>query len=132
MEGCGCAGRIVEIGAASEAGNAVPIKIALGDIKAGLLPGMSVDVGLILSGGAEARGFMVPLSAIAAGDEAARGYVFIFDPESRAVNRVAIRGGRGVNGNFVEVVEGVAAGDIVAAAGVSFLRDGQIVKLMGE
>lgn len=132
VDRCGCTGRVVEIGAASSAGSAVPIKIALGETREGLLPGMSVDVGLTLSGGPEARGFMVPLSAIAAGDETAQGYVFIFDPDTGAVSRVAIQGGDGVDGNFVEVVDGVTAGDIVAAAGVSFLRDGQIVKLMGE
>ena len=33
---------------------------------------------------------------------------------------------------MIAVSEGVEAGDILAAAGVSFLRDGQNVKLLGE
>ena len=48
------------------------------------------------------------------------------------VRKVAVRGGDGVVDNLVAIVEGVSAGDIVAAAGVSFLRDGQSVKLLGE
>ena len=46
--------------------------------------------------------------------------------------KVPIRSGEGVSENLVEIVEGVAAGDIVAAAGVNFLRDGQRVKLLGQ
>ena len=37
-----------------------------------------------------------------------------------------------VSGNMVGISDGIEAGDIIAAAGVSFLRDGQRVKLMGE
>ena len=40
--------------------------------------------------------------------------------------------GRGAIDNFVNVVDGVKAGDIVAVAGVTFLSDGQRVKLMQQ
>jgi RND family efflux transporter MFP subunit len=132
VAGCGCAGRITEIGTASGPANTVPVTAALLDSKPGLLPGMSAEVSVVLSGGEEVRGFLVPLTAIAPGDEAARGYLFKYDVEARVVRKTPIRGGEGVSENFVEIVEGVAAGDIIAMAGVSFLRDGQRVKLLGE
>ena len=37
-----------------------------------------------------------------------------------------------VGGGGAQLAEGVGAGDVLAAAGVSFLRDGQRVKLLGE
>jgi len=40
--------------------------------------------------------------------------------------------GAGVRDNRVLISEGITAGDIVAVAGVSFLRDGQKVKLLSE
>ena len=132
ITGCGCAGRITEIGTSSGSANSVPVTAALLNGPPDVLPGMSAEVSVILSSGGGARGFLVPLSAIAPGDAEAPGYIFKFDTEARVVRKVAVRGGDGVINNLVAIVEGVGAGDIVAAAGVSFLRDGQSVKLMGE
>ncbi len=132
VAGCGCAGRVTEIGTISGSANAVQVTAALLDSPPELLPGMSAEVSVVLSGGREARGFLVPLTAIAPGDEAAPGYIFKYDAEAGAVRKVPVRGGEGVAQNLVEIVEGVAPGDIIAAAGVSLLRDGQRVKLLGE
>jgi RND family efflux transporter MFP subunit len=132
VAGCGCAGRITEIGTTSGSANVVQVTAALLDSRPELLPGMSAEVSMVLSGGGETRGFLVPLAAIAPGDEAARGYIFKYDAEAGAVRKVPVRGGKGVAQNLVEIVEGVAPGDIIAAAGVSLLRDGQRVKLLGE
>jgi RND family efflux transporter MFP subunit len=132
VAGCGCSGRITEIGAISGSANVVEAKATLLESRTDLLPGMPAEVSVVLSGGGRDRGFLVPLAAIAPGDEAARGYVFKFDPQAGAVRKVPIRGGEGVAQNLVEIVEGVAPGDIIAAAGVSLLRDGQRVTLLGE
>ncbi len=132
VAGCGCTGRITEIGAAADSANAVPVKVALLDSRPGLLPGMSAEMSVVLSGGREARGFLVPLTAIAPGDETARGYLFKYDVDAGVFRKVPVRGGEGTSENLIEIVEGVAAGDIIAAAGVSFLRDGQRVKLLGQ
>ncbi len=86
----------------------------------------------MLSGGREARGFLVPLVAIAQGDEAAQGYIFKYDEATNLVSKVPIRSDKVIANNLIEIVVGVAAGDIIAAAGVSFLRDGQHVKLLGQ
>lgn len=132
LAGCGCAGRITEVGTTSGSANAVQVTAALLQSRPELLPGMSAEVSVVLSGGGAARGFLVPLSAIAPGDAAAQGYVFRFDAEAQQVRKVPIRGGEGVAQNLIEIVEGVAPGDVIAAAGVSLLRDGQRVKLLGE
>ena len=129
---CGCIGRITEIGTASGSANAVPVVAALLGSGRDLLPGMSAEVTMVLSGGGKARGFLVPLAAIAPGDEAARGYIFKYDVEASVLRKVPVRGGKGAAKNLIEIVEGVGAGDIIAAAGVSFLRDGQRVKLLGQ
>jgi len=130
IPGCGCIGRITEIGTTSGSANAVPVTAALLESRPEVLPGMSAEVSVVLSG--VNHGFLVPLTAIAPGDEAARGYIFKYDVEAGAVRKVPVRGGERVAQNLVEIVEGVALGDIIAAAGVSLLRDGQRVKLLGE
>ena len=132
VDRCGCDAVISEIGSASGAANTVMVKAALLSANSSLLPGMGAEVTISLSDDAGARGFLVPLTAIAPGDGVEQGYVFVFDPAERVVRKVAVEGGGGVSGNFVEVTGGIAAGDIVASAGVSFLRDGQTVKLLGE
>ncbi|MEM8986620.1 MAG: efflux RND transporter periplasmic adaptor subunit [Pseudomonadota bacterium] len=136
IPGCGCTGRIIEIGAEAGAANAVPGTIAILTGADGLLPGMAAEVSIVLSEESGLSGFMAPIVAIAPGDETAAGtagYVFKYDADAGVVRKSAVRGERGgVDGNLVAVEEGLAAGDIIAAAGVSFLRDGQRVKLMGE
>ncbi|MEM9682370.1 MAG: efflux RND transporter periplasmic adaptor subunit [Pseudomonadota bacterium] len=132
VPGCGCTGRISEIGAASSEANAVSVTGAVLQGASGLLSGMAAEVGVQLASDGGPSGLLVPLVAIAAGDEAARGYVFKYDADEGVVRKTPIKGSGSIDGNLVAVTEGVDAGDIVAAAGVSFLRDGQRVKLMGE
>jgi multidrug efflux pump subunit AcrA (membrane-fusion protein) len=91
---------------------------------------MSAEVGLLLSREDEESGYLIPVSALAPGDEKSRGYVFIFDPESSTVKKTPVRSPAGIQDNYVAVKEGVKPGDIIAVAGVSFLEDGQKVKLM--
>lgn len=132
VPGCGCTGRITEIGAASSEANAVSVTGVILQGASGLLPGMAAEVGVQLASDGGPRGLLVPLVAIAPGDEQAKGYVFKYDAEEGVVRKTPIKGSGSIDGNLVAVSEGVDAGDIVAAAGVSFLRDGQRVKLMGE
>ncbi len=132
VPGCGCTGRVTEIGASSTAGNAVPVTAAILSGPDGLLPGMAVEAGVSLSGDTATDNLLVPLVAIAPGDDAAKGYVFKFDSESGTVNKTPVESGGTINGNFVSISSGVAVGDIIAAAGVSLLRDGQRVTLMEQ
>lgn len=128
---CGCIGRITEIGVVTGAANTVPITAALLSDPDGLLAGMAVDVSIVLADDGGSRGLLVPIVAIAPGDENAKGYIFKYEPENGVVRKTSVRG-EGANGNFIGITEGLEAGDIIAAAGVSFLRDGQSVKLIDD
>jgi RND family efflux transporter MFP subunit len=130
--GCGCTARVTEIGTQAGAANTVPVTAAIIEGSDQLVAGMAVEAALVLSDGAETRGFLVPLVAIAPGDDASMGYIFKFDPSSGVVRKTAIANEGVINGNFVGISEGVSAGDVIAAAGVSLLRDGQSVKLLGN
>ena len=124
-------GRVSEVGTVAGDANAFPVKVALADPPESVLPGMTADVALLLGESGAGTSYLVPVGAIAAGDEPGQGYVFVFDAETSTVKRTEIRG-KGVQDNRVNITEGVAPGDVIAVAGVSFLRDGQQVKLMTQ
>lgn len=124
-------GRVSEIGTVAGDANAFPVKVALADPPERVLPGMTAEVALILGEAGGDISYLVPVSAIAAGDEPGQGFVFVYDPESATVKRTEVRG-RGVQDNRIFITEGIAPGDVIAVAGVSFLRDGQKVKLMAQ
>jgi multidrug efflux pump subunit AcrA (membrane-fusion protein) len=92
---------------------------------------MTAETTILLAQQGTDSGLLVPLSAIAPGDGPGQGYAFIYDPETQTVKKTVVKG-RGAIDNFVNVVEGLKPGDIVAVAGVTFLSDGQRVKLMQE
>ena len=117
------------IGSGAAEANAFPVKATLIDPPAAVRPGMTAEVAFLLTEADAAPAYLVPISAIAPGDGTADGFVFIFDPETSTVRKTAVRGGPGRD-NLVVVFDGVEAGDIVAVAGVSFLTDGQRVKLL--
>jgi len=124
-------GRVSEVGSVAGEANAFPVKVALADPPESVLPGMTADVALILGENGGSTSYLVPVSAIAPGDEPGKGYIFVFDAETSTVKKTAINT-KGVEDNRVNITEGVAPGDVIAVAGVSFLRDGQQVKLMAQ
>ncbi len=133
---CGCVGRVIEIGAVSSAGNAVDVVVSVTQAPEGLRAGMSAEVAITLANeggasGARASGYFVPLSAVAPGDADRSAVVFRFDEAEGVVRRVPVRFVGAIATEAV-AVEGLEAGDIIAAAGVSFLRDGQRVRLLGQ
>jgi RND family efflux transporter MFP subunit len=124
-------GEVKELGSKAEQVSAFPVVIRLDNSVPGLNAGMSVEVSIEepLIGGRS--GFLVPLSALApeGGKELhSTGTVFLYDSGSSTVKKHTITVG-GVRDNHLVVTEGIAAGDIVASAGVSYLVDGQKVKL---
>ena len=122
-------GRVSEVGSVASEANAYPVKVILANPPSSVLPGMTAEASLVLGSEGSDSSFLVPFSAIAPGDDPGRGYVFVFDSATSTVNRTAVKG-KGVRDNRVMITEGVKAGDVIAIAGVSFLRDGQKVKLM--
>ena len=133
VHNCGCVGRITEIGAQSGAANTVPVTAAITEAPDGLIPGMAVEASILMADDDGTGGFLIPIVALAAGDNQGTGFVFRFNPNTGTVEKVEVQAARGnLSGNLVGVSSGVEAGDIIAAAGVSFLRDGQAVTLLGE
>ena len=132
VDGCGCTARITEIGTASSAANAVTVVAAILDGPKALLPGMAAEVQVPLGDTGDDAGFLVPLTAIAPGDDTAPGYVFLFDAADGIVRKSPVESGDSAIGDLVAVHGNIGSGDIIAAAGVSFLRDGQSVKLLDE
>jgi RND family efflux transporter MFP subunit len=125
---------VSEVGTRAGAGNAFPVRADLIDPPPGLRSGMTAEATFSISreGGRLAgyQGFMIPLAAAyAEADD--RFSVFVFDPETSTVKKRPIRMG-GVGHNDVAVLEGLEEGEIIATAGVSFLRDGERVTLLDE
>ena len=121
--------QISEIGSAAGPGNVFPVKAALIDPPPAIRPGMTAEVMLRLPQAQTGGSYFVPLVAIAPGDRSGEGFVFVYDPVSSTVRRTPVRSAGLLASNTVAVT-GLNAGDIIASAGVSFLFDGQKVKLM--
>lgn len=122
-------GRVTEISKVAGTANAFPIKLTVDDPDARIRPGMTARVSLLIARDEEKAAYLVPISAIAQRDKTSDAFVFIYDPNTSTVKK-SIIDGSSVRGNDAVIIDGVKAGDIIAVAGVSFLEDGQKVKLM--
>jgi RND family efflux transporter MFP subunit len=125
-------GNVSELGSKAEQVSAFPIVVRLENSVAGLNPGMSVEVAIeepLIGGG---KGFLLPLSALSPeGGRDLQGIatVFLYDQASSTVKKRQVTVG-GIRDNYLVVTDGVGAGDLIASAGVSYLVDGQKVKLL--
>ena len=122
-------GRISYIGSAAVKANAFPVKVELIDPNEKVKPGMTAEANLFVKDENRKPGYLVPLQALLPAPEANRGYAFVYDPKTSTVKKTPVRS-RGTENKKAIVYEGLAAGDIIAVAGVSFLADGMKVKLM--
>jgi RND family efflux transporter MFP subunit len=125
-------GDIAELGSKAEQVSAFPVVVRLENSVPGLNAGMSVEVAIeepLIGGG---NGFLLPLSVLVpeGGKDLQRVVtVFLYDKDSSTVKKRQITVG-GVRDNYLVVTDGVGVGDLVASAGVSYLVDGQKVKLL--
>lgn len=123
-------GVVSEVGKVAGAANAFPVRVAFDDADGtDIRAGVTANVTLILGVENSADAYLVPLRALVPGEETGTSFIFVFDTDSSTVSRTPIESS-GIRDNDVVVNRGVRAGDIVAVAGVSFLRDGQEVRLM--
>jgi len=74
------------------------------------------------------KGAVVPTAAIFSPDDASGSFVWIVNETSKAVSRRKVEIGEPVIGGIV-VKEGLSRGDLIVAAGVHSLQDGQIVRI---
>lgn len=125
-------GIVSEISKAAGVANAFPIKLTIDQKAPRIRPGLTTEVTLML-GDPEEMSYLVPLSALAGGPGASENenFVFVYNADSSTVSRTLIQHGS-IRDNNMIVNKGLKAGDIVAAAGVSFLQDGQQVRLMKQ
>ncbi len=122
-------GRITEVGSVAGEANAFPVKAGLIDPPANIRSGMTAEATFFIERDDDQSAYWVPLVAILPSEEPRQGFVFVYDAESGTVQRRQVRG-RGGTDNMVAIFDGVSAGDVIAVAGVSFLSDGQKVKLL--
>jgi len=123
--------RISYIGSAAVKANAFPVKVELIDPDENVKPGMTAEANLIVKAENQQPGYLVPLQALLPAPQPNAGYAFVYDPQTSTVQKTAVRS-RGTENKEAIVYEGLAAGDIIAVAGVSFLADGMEVKLMEQ
>jgi len=125
-------GVIKELDSKAEQASAFPVVVRLKNDVPDLNAGMSVEISLelpLVSGGG---GYLVPLSVLApeGGKELnGAGSVFLFNSATSTVHKHQVTLG-GIRDNQLVVTEGLALGDLVASAGVSYLSEGQKVKLL--
>lgn len=130
---------VSEIGARADAVSSFPIVLTLRDTHPILKAGMAVEAAIDFPLPAP-EGFTVPLTALikdgasgSPGDAQtpATAGVFVFDPQKSTVKRRQVTVG-GIRENMIVVVDGLVPGDLVASAGVSFLKEDQEVRLLGD
>jgi RND family efflux transporter MFP subunit len=122
-------GRISYVGSAAEKANAFPVKVELIDANEKIKPGMTAEANLSIKNDIQKPGYLVPLQALLPAPEVNRGYAFVYVSKTSTVKKTLVNF-RGTEHKKVIVDEGLAAGDIIAVAGVSFLADGMQVKLI--
>ncbi len=133
---------VSELGGRADSVSSFPIVLSLTSTHPVLKAGMAAEAAIALPLQRE-QGFTVPLSvAINRGklvpepgtpisQRQLQMELYVYDPKTSTVKRRQVIVG-GVRENALIVVDGLEAGERVASAGVSFLRDGQKVKLLED
>ena len=118
--------RLTRVGNREGAGLTVPIVAALQGDTGVVRPGAVAELLLPVPG---EGGTTVPLGGVLPAASDGRAYVFLFDAERGTVVRREV-GVAGADDAGVRVIEGLAVGDQVVAAGAAFLIDGQAASAM--
>lgn len=125
-------GRITEIGTRAETANAFPVTVVLQEENALLRAGMTAEVDFTFVGvgqtGYQGIAIKVPFTALRA-EVNQKSYVFVYNPTTQTVEQRQVQTENVLN-NSVFISSGLTNGEIIAIAGVAFLRDGQKVTLL--
>lgn len=121
-------GIVTEISKVARGANAFPVKVTIEADNPRIRPGITAEVILLLGSEQDEMAFLIPIEALVPGGGESKSYVFVFDPETSTVKKTAIESGS-FRANNIVVNKGLKAGDTIAVAGVSFLRNGQKVRL---
>jgi RND family efflux transporter MFP subunit len=124
----GILGRIREIaGQADPASRTYAMRIAVDAPPLAMRLGMTATVALMIDD--EAAAVVMPLTAIAEGDDGPVAYVV--DKANKVVRKTAITVA-GMAESGVRIADGLHSGDMVVTAGVQFLRDGMRIRYPEE
>jgi multidrug efflux system membrane fusion protein len=127
-------GLISEIGSRAQTANAFPVAVVIDSVQTDLRAGMTAEVDFTFKGvgrtGYKGETIRVPVSAIGA-DIGQSAFVFVYDAKTSMVNKRTVQT-ENIIDNEVLVSAGLKAGEIIAIAGVTYLRDGQTVKLLDK
>ncbi|HLP08623.1 MAG TPA: efflux RND transporter periplasmic adaptor subunit [Opitutaceae bacterium] len=114
-------GRIAHVGQRSLGGGVHEVLVRL-PADAAVFPGEAAVVELVAT--TETAGVTLPLTAIQPAANPGSGHVFVLDSVSQRLARRAVQY-RSPHGADVLVTDGVHPGELVAVAGLPFLRDGE-------
>lgn len=130
---------VSELGSRADTVSSFPVVVALEEVDPSMKAGMAVEISMEFAV-PRGQGYSLPLSILPFEgqinaprnqNEPGEVSIFVFDPPSSTVKRRLIKIG-GVRENSLIAVDGLELGERVASAGVSFLRDGQKVRLLPD
>ena len=130
------AGKIKEFVSASSDGSGIPVTAVISDpefdkVKSLISPGFTCSVTIVTTGDqSEPAGIAVPLSAVFNDSETGEESVWIYNKEAGAVNRKQVKLGALVNNNMVLIESGLSQGDLILAAGVFNVYEGERVNVL--
>lgn len=134
LPGLEMSGSVSEIGTRAETANAFPLTVVLDAQDNRLRAGMTAEVDVTFEGagrtGFRGKGVKVPISALLA-DSGHSVVVFVYDAAQQVVRKRVVQTENILN-NEVFISDGLNEGEIIATAGVAFLRDGQKVTLLED
>jgi len=125
---------IKEIGSeASRTTRTYPVTLIINqpdDIK--ILPGMAgtASASAKLPETIVDTGHEVPISAVFSDEQNNKSFVWLLDEKTKTVKRREVKTGN-LTKNGIIIIEGIKAGEWIATAGVSYLREGQQVRILG-
>lgn len=122
-------GTIDEIAPLAGDANAYPIEVRMEKTPPGLRAGMSAELTFRFATERTGTAFLVPLASVKPGlGEDADATIFVFKPDTKTLEERIVTV-TNVEDNKLEIIGKLEAGEIIAAAGVSFLHDGMEVEL---
>jgi len=122
---------VSEVGSSATAANAFPVKAVITNADERVRPGMTAELLLAFPDQEMQSAWLIPMQAFLPGIEKKEHFVYLFDAQSSTVRKTPVQI-KGIQGDEVVVIGGIAPGDVLVVAGVPFLRDGQKVKLMTD
>ncbi len=120
-------GTIDEIGSSAEVAYSYPVVVKLDKMQAHLRSGMSATVSIKIPYSKD-NTLMVPFHAVLPSMKSSEGFVYILDRKTNRVKKRPIWT-KHINETLIEVQKGLNEGETIVTSGVSFLHDGQQVKI---